>query len=188
MSPTPEYNFAYRQEQRKWSLTSPLGGLIVTTLVIGSMLFLTGLWRMHLLQTESSALSGSLHQAESTLKSHPASSRVTTISKMQASAVNTAVHQLNVPWRDILDAIELATPRHIALLGIEPDSSRQLVRITGETLSTDAMLAYLDQLNQSTFFSAASMSQHFTDEQDPQKPLRFTMEAYYQAPTMEPSP
>lgn len=188
MTPITEYNFAYRHRKIKLVLASPLSWLIMAMLVVGSMLFLTGLWRMYSLKNESSVLSDSLYQAESNIKHHPAPLKATTISKTHASVVNVAVHQLNVPWRDILDAIERATPHHIALLGIEPDSSRQLIRITGEALSTDAMLAYLDQLNRSPFFSAASMSKHLTNEQDPQKPLRFTIEAYYQTATMEPSP
>lgn len=186
MNPLAAYNFACLPGQRKMDLTSPLSWLIIATLAIGSMLFVTGLWHTYSLTRASTALSVSLQRAESDARPAPTPPKAPTISKVHADAINAAVHQLNVPWRDILDAIEQATPHHIALLGIEPDSSRQLIRITGEARSTDSMLAYLEQLNRSTFFSAAAMSQHITNEQDPQKPLRFTIEAYYQGTAMEP--
>lgn len=185
MNQLATFNFAGLPGQRRIALNNPFGRLLIAILMLGGGLCLTGLWHIHSLMTASSALSESLQRAESSVRPTPSSPKTSAISKAQADAVNSAVHQLNVPWGDILDALEQATPQHVALLGIEPDSSRQLIRITGEAKTTDTMLAYLDRLNRSTFFVAASLTQHATNEQDPQKPLRFTVEAYYQDATME---
>ena len=40
----------------------------------------------------------------------------------QAAAVNGAILQLNLPWRDLQDALAAATPASIALLALEPDA------------------------------------------------------------------
>lgn len=39
----------------------------------------------------------------------------------QAKAINATVLQLNLPWRDVQEAVGAATPPNIALLALEPD-------------------------------------------------------------------
>lgn len=97
----------------------------------------------------------------------------------QVLAVNTAVAQLNLPWRDVLDAVEAATPATIALLSLEPDAKKKLVRGVAEAKTSDTMIAYIEDLKKQAYFRNVVLSKHETNEQDPNKPLRFHFDAQW---------
>lgn len=101
------------------------------------------------------------------------------ITDAQAAAVNGAVAQLNLPWRDVLDAVEGATPATIALLSIEPDAKKSSVKGMAEAKSSDAMIDYIEQLKKQAFFNAVVLTKHETNDQDPNRPLRFQFEAHW---------
>lgn len=96
---------------------------------------------------------------------------------LQIFAINTAIEQLNLPWRDLLDAVESATPKQIALLSLEPDARKHLLKGVAEARDSDAMIAYIEALQQQSFFSDVVLTRHDTNEQDVRKPLRFQFEA-----------
>jgi Tfp pilus assembly protein PilN len=95
----------------------------------------------------------------------------------QIRAVNQAVLQLNLPWHDLLNALEEGTPNTIALLSIEPDVKKQMLKGVAEALDSDAMLDFITHLKKQTFFDQVNLSKHEINEQDPNKPLRFQFEA-----------
>jgi Tfp pilus assembly protein PilN len=101
------------------------------------------------------------------------------LSETQATAVNGAVAQLNLPWRDVLDAVETATPATIALLSLEPDARKRLLRGSAEAKTSDTMIAYIGQLKQQAYFASVVLTKHEINEQDPNKPLRFQFEAQW---------
>jgi Tfp pilus assembly protein PilN len=100
-----------------------------------------------------------------------------TIPESQLNAVNGAVAQLNLPWRDMFDALEAATPASIALLSIEPDAKKHLLRATAEAKNSDDMIGYVEELKKQSFFSSVLLTRHEINEQDPNKPIRFQFEA-----------
>jgi hypothetical protein len=102
------------------------------------------------------------------------------IGETEADAVNTAVAQLNIPWRDLFDAVESATPKEIALLSLDPDAGKHILRGTAEAKSGDDMVAYIEQLKKPGFFDVVVLTRHEVNEQDPNKPLRFQFEAHWQ--------
>ncbi|MGK5079772.1 hypothetical protein [Janthinobacterium sp. HLX7-2] len=113
----------------------------------------------------------------------PASVAFTPIAPAQAAAVNAAILQLNLPWRDVQDALATATPPGIALLALEPDARKHLLKITAETTSSDAMVAYIAQLKQQELFgSRVQLLRHEINDLDPNKPLRFQLEARWSTP------
>jgi Tfp pilus assembly protein PilN len=97
----------------------------------------------------------------------------------QIAAINSATEQLNLPWRDLLDAVEAATPKDIALLTLEPDGRKHILKGVAEARDSDAMLAYIEALQQQEFFSNVVLTRHDTNEQDARKPLRFQFEAQW---------
>lgn len=99
----------------------------------------------------------------------------------QASAVNAAILQLNLPWRDLAAALGEATPGSIALLALEPDARRRTVRISAEARSSDDMLAYITRLQAETWFSSVVLLRHEVMEQDPNRPLRFQVSVQWEA-------
>ncbi|MDN2712019.1 hypothetical protein O0880_21575 [Janthinobacterium sp. SUN118] len=107
----------------------------------------------------------------------------TPIAPAQAAAVNAAILQLNLPWRDVQDALATATPPAIALLALEPDARKRVLKITAETKGSDAMVDYLAQLKQQELFgSRVQLLRHEINELDPNKPLRFQVEAHWGQP------
>lgn len=100
----------------------------------------------------------------------------------QAAAVNAAVLQLNTPWQALRDAIGAATPPSIALLTLEPDPRRRSMRITAEAKTSDDMIAYIEQLKQQELFGAVALVRHEISELDPNKPIRFQLDAQWSAP------
>lgn len=103
------------------------------------------------------------------------------VSEPQAIAVNNAIAQLNLPWRDLLDAIETATPANIALLSIEPDSKKQMIKGTAEAKTSQEMIAYIERLKKHDFFVAVILNKHEINDQDANRPYRFQFEAQWQS-------
>ena len=91
----------------------------------------------------------------------------------QAAAVNAAVRQLNLPWRDVLDAVEAGTPPSLELLSLEPDSKRSVIRIEAETSDSEHMLAAVEQMKGQPFLAGVFLTRHAAEEHS----LRLQIEA-----------
>lgn len=100
----------------------------------------------------------------------------------QVSAINGAIEQLNLPWRDLLDAIESATPASIALLALEPDARKHVLKGMAEAKDSAAMIDYIAALQLQPLFGSVALTRHEINEQDARKPLRFQFEAQWQTP------
>lgn len=111
------------------------------------------------------------------LSARPAQAATVTIPEAQAAFVNGAIGQLNLPWRALQDAVASATPSNIALVALEPDARKQVLKITAEAKSSDDMVDYVAQLKQQETFGAVALTRHDVQEADPNRPLRFQLEA-----------
>ena len=98
------------------------------------------------------------------------------IAPERIAAVNRAVIRLNLPWRDLLDQLERAETADVSLVAIEPDPQRGLVRLTAEASAADAMIDYVAGLTRQPDFAAVAIRKHRVDQQDPNQPVRFTVE------------
>lgn len=103
------------------------------------------------------------------------------IPEAQAVAVNAAILQLNLPWRQLQDAVAAANSPAVALLALDPDPRKQTLKITAETKNSDDMVGYVEQLKQQEFFAGAALLRHETNDQDPNRPLRFQVEVQWRA-------
>jgi Tfp pilus assembly protein PilN len=101
------------------------------------------------------------------------------VPEAQATAVNAAVLQLNLPWRALHDAVQAGTPANIALLALEPDARKNTVRITAEAKTSDDMIAYVEALQKVEWFSAITLARHEINDQDPNRPIRFQLDAQW---------
>ncbi|MFC0398865.1 PilN domain-containing protein [Paraburkholderia rhizosphaerae] len=97
----------------------------------------------------------------------------------QGAAVNAAVARLNLPWDDILDALEAATPHQIALLSITPDASRALLRIEAEGASSEDMIGYLKSLQQQPLFGRVYLVRNELAKDHSDGVMRFQIEAQW---------
>ena len=103
------------------------------------------------------------------------------IPEAQASFVNAAILQLNLPWRELQDAVLAATPRTVALVAMEPDPRKRILKITAETKTSDDMVDYIAALKDQESFSGVILTRHEINDADPNRPLRFQLEATWQA-------
>jgi Tfp pilus assembly protein PilN len=103
------------------------------------------------------------------------------IAPEQAAAVNAAILKLNLPWRDLQDALAAATPATVALLSLEPDEKKHLLKVSAETRNSDDMIAYIEALKEQEFFSGVLLTKHEISDQDPNRPIRFQLEASWAA-------
>lgn len=104
------------------------------------------------------------------------------ISEAQAVAVNGAVRRLNLPWRALREAVAGATTPAIAVVALEPDAHKHSMRITAEAKNADDMIDYVEQLKHQELFNAVTLTRHEINELDPNKPMRFQIEAQWSAP------
>ncbi|WP_028100354.1 hypothetical protein [Pseudoduganella violaceinigra] len=105
----------------------------------------------------------------------------TAIPEVQAAAVNAAILQLNLPWRQLQDAVAAANLPTVALLALDPDPRKQILKITAEAKNSDDMVGYIEQLKQQEFFTGAALLRHEVNDQDPNRPLRFQVEVQWRA-------
>lgn len=101
------------------------------------------------------------------------------VSEQQALATNAIILQLNLPWRDLHDAVATATPATIALVALEPDARRRTLKLTAEAKDADDMITYVETLKQQEIFQAVVLTRHEISEADPNRPVRFTLDAQW---------
>lgn len=99
-----------------------------------------------------------------------------TVPPASLDAFNAVVVQLSVPWHDIFEQLEQATPPEVALLGMEPDGQRRQIRLQAEAASLDALLRYAASLQNQGAFGRLNYSKHETNAQDPNRPVRLSFE------------
>lgn len=110
----------------------------------------------------------------------PARSPDSGVTAQQADAVNLAVAQLNLPWLDLFKAIENATSQDIALLELNPDVRKGIVKGTAEARNNNDMLDYVARLGNERFFDSVVLTRHEINQLDPNRPLRFQFVAQWQ--------
>lgn len=159
-------NFAPNTWQRLFYSAQPVQLLLAS---IGLALCVTGVLRMSAQQPQ--AIVAVIHAVPVAVKKPPH------ISDAQATAVNLAVDQLNLPWRDLLAAIEQATPASVALLELTPDAKKHRLRGIAETTNADLMLNYIRILKEQSFLRSVLLLKHEVNEQQPNGPMRFEFEA-----------
>ena len=86
---------------------------------------------------------------------------------------------LLLPWGDLFAALESLDQEDVALLAIEPDPKKRLVRITAEAKNEAAMFDYLEQMADAPQLQDVHLLRHEIRQEDKQHPLRFTIGAYW---------
>lgn len=95
----------------------------------------------------------------------------------EIKAANEVIMQLTLPWNELFNALEETNTSDIALLGIEPDSRKRVVRLSGEAKNATALLEYIRLLQANKAMSSVYLRRQQVEEQNPEKPVRFTLDA-----------
>lgn len=98
-------------------------------------------------------------------------------SDAEIKAAKEVMLQLNLPWHELFAVLEESNGGDIALLGIEPNLKKGLVQVSGEAKDFAALFAYIRLLQASTPMSDVHLKNHQIQEQNPEKPIHFTLDA-----------
>ena len=90
---------------------------------------------------------------------------------------NEILQQLALPWDALFQAVEATSEQEIALLSIQPDVGKRIVRIGGEAKNFDALLAYITRLEDSKILNRVYLTSHEVRTQVAEKPVRFALVA-----------
>jgi Tfp pilus assembly protein PilN len=95
----------------------------------------------------------------------------------EAKSAEAVVRELALPWAGLIQAIEQAGTRDVALLQLQPDAETRSVRLTAEARSREAMFDYLRRLSAAHTLSEVHVISHQVQRDDPQRPIQFSVQA-----------
>lgn len=108
--------------------------------------------------------------------------------KSELRFANSVIEKLDTPWDRLFGAVESTFNEQVTLLSVEPDTERNEVRLTAEAKDMKAMLDYVQQLRRSSMLKNGYLVDHQINQQDPQRPVRFTVAATWNTPPSEKTP
>ena len=163
---------------------TPLSAVL---LVIGVLLLLITSWELWSVEEELIPLREQLLRIKQQTPGRPAASTAAHLSPKEIEAINHAIRQLNLPWELLLSVFEGEKYRVAALLALTPNtqasnSGLQALRIQAEAKSADDMEEFVKALQEERIFSNVVITHHEINDQDPNKPIRFTVDANWRLP------
>lgn len=90
---------------------------------------------------------------------------------------NRTIRQLNLPWSVLFSQLEKAKTEGVALLSVEPNTNSTAIKVVGEAKTYETMLKYVRNLSAQGVLQGVYLMDHKMDEQNPDKPIRFSLEA-----------
>lgn len=88
-----------------------------------------------------------------------------------------ALQELALPWEALFQAVEASIDRDTALLAVEPDAGKRLLRISGEARNYPALLAFMVRLEKTQVLVGVHLVSHQLREEVAERPLQFTLAA-----------
>lgn len=98
---------------------------------------------------------------------------------LEVKNANKALLQLSLPWERLFQAVESAGSKEVALLALEPDTEKQMVKIRGEAKNIPELLDYIKRLEERDVFGTVYLQSHQVQQQDTDKPVRFALLAFW---------
>jgi hypothetical protein len=95
----------------------------------------------------------------------------------EAKSAEAVVRQLTVPWASVVQAIEEASMRDVALLQLQPDADTRSLKLVVEARQREAMFEYLRRLGAARGLSDVHIVSHQVQRDDPQRPIQFSVQA-----------
>lgn len=95
----------------------------------------------------------------------------------EAKSAEAVVRQLTVPWAGVVQAIEQAAMRDVAILQLQPDADSRSLKLVAEARQREAMFEYLRRLAAARGLSDVVIVSHQVQRDDPQRPIQFALQA-----------
>lgn len=111
--------------------------------------------------------------------SRPLTEQAARAQMLEVKQANQVVRQLGLPWNALFSAVESSGGKEIALLSLEPDLQKGMVRIGGEAKDFDALLNYVKELSARDVFGSVMLQNHQIQQDIAEKPVRFSLFAYW---------
>ena len=99
------------------------------------------------------------------------------ISRAEIKEVNKIIDDLSTPWDTLFRIFESTVDDDTVLLALEPQTDRDELLVTAETRNFSTMQTYLARLRESPSLRDIYISSHEVQQQDPQHPVRFVINA-----------
>ena len=99
----------------------------------------------------------------------------------EVRAAEAVVRQLTLPWAALIETIERAATREVAVLQLQPDAHTRVLRLTAEAHNREAMFAYVRRLAAAQSLAEVHVVSHQVQQDDPQKPIQFSVHAAIKA-------
>jgi len=164
--------------QAKVSTQHWLGVAVLALALAGAVKL--GLYYRHIsAQTEhledlSAMIEHKLHKNNTPVKLLPADVEQ---SNSEIKMANDVMQKLALPWPALFSSLEEANSDDVALLGVEPDTKKGMVKVSGEAKNFETLFAYLRKVQASKSMTNVYLQHHQIQDTDPEKPIRFTLEA-----------
>ncbi len=98
-----------------------------------------------------------------------------TFSNEELRFYQTIQQATQLPWDDLLDALENAQQNDVYLMQVLPDASAQHVTVEGKATDLKAVLLYIDALAQSKVLKDVFLQQHEVNKELSNTPIDFTI-------------
>lgn len=103
------------------------------------------------------------------------------LTNAQTQVLTSLASQLNMPWNDLLVALENLPSQDIALVSIEPNGHKKQLQLTGEARNLPAMLAYVAALETMPMLAHVILQKHQINEAHPYQSVEFMITANWQS-------
>lgn len=156
-------------------------------LLLCAVLILAGTmaWYFNQLRQQTMHIESMVDRLERRVSGRTAAAEVNPLPPVKLAEImkfsNHAIHQLNLPWDVLFTQLEAAKSDGIALLGIEPNAKSDAIKVEGEAKDYAAMLKYVRSLSAQGVLQNVYLTAHKMDDQNPDKPVHFTLEASWVA-------
>ncbi|MFZ2161165.1 MAG: hypothetical protein WAW02_03000 [Sideroxyarcus sp.] len=94
---------------------------------------------------------------------------------LEVKRANEVLRQLSLPWEELLQAVESAAGNKVSLLALEPDTEKQVVKISGEARDMAGLLDYITRLEEQSVFGPVFLQSHQVQLQNSERPVRFSL-------------
>ena len=86
-----------------------------------------------------------------------------------------ALQRLALRWNELFTALESTRPAGVALLAIEPDPGKSIVKLTAEAKTAEDMLDYVERLQTAGGLADVVLTGHQIKPSVPLQPMRFVV-------------
>ena len=165
----------YHHNRRKlgWSDTLLLAGGVVTAIYVSS--YSVNLFaEINTLEAKQTAVERKPEQRAPDPKRAALDAQQLQAEVKQANEV---LAQLAMPWDTLFKEMESSQRDQVALLSIEPDFEKRIIKVTGEARDFDAMLGYIRTLQKKGSLSDVYLQSHNIEQGSAEKPLHFALVA-----------